>query len=42
MLGWVGGIVVLVVAHTYREEGEDEVIRIISARKATIHERQYL
>ena len=36
----VGGVVVLLVAHTYREEGDDEVIRIISARKATNHERQ--
>jgi len=39
-LGLVGGVVVLLVAHTYREEGDDEVIRIISARKATNHERQ--
>lgn len=39
-LGLVGGIVVLLVAHTYREESDDEVIRIISARKATAHERQ--
>ena len=35
-----GGIVVLLVAHTfYGEEGE-EVIRIISARKATPHDRK--
>lgn len=39
-LGLVGGIVVLLVAHTYREEEHGEVIRIISARKATRHERQ--
>jgi uncharacterized DUF497 family protein len=40
-LGLVGGVVVLVVAHTYREDGwGDEVIRIISARKATAHERR--
>lgn len=39
-LGLIGGIVVLLVAHTYREESDDEVIRIISARKATAHERQ--
>lgn len=39
-VGLVGGVVVLVVAHTYREDqvGE-EVIRIISARKATRNER---
>ena len=39
-LGLVGGVVVLPVAHTHREEGDDEVIRISSARKATNHERQ--
>ncbi len=38
-LGLAGGIVVLLVAHTYREESGEEVIRIISARKATAHER---
>jgi len=37
--GMVGGVVILV-AHTYREEGSDEVIRIISARKATPQERK--
>lgn len=39
-LGLAGGILVLLVAHTYREEGEEEVVRIISARKATPHERK--
>jgi len=40
-LGLAGGLVVLLVAHTYREEDSgQEVIRIISARKATAHERQ--
>lgn len=40
-LGLVGGVVVLLVAHTYREDDQgDEVIRIISALKATRHERQ--
>ena len=29
----------LLVAHTVRNEGEDEVIRIISARKASRKER---
>ena len=38
--GLAGGIVVLLVAHTYREEGGEEVIRIICARKATPHERK--
>ncbi len=40
-LGSVGGVVLLLVAHTYgyvAESGE-EVIRIISARKASRHER---
>ena len=39
-IGCVAEIVVLVVAHTYREEGGDEVIRIISARKASRSERR--
>ncbi len=38
-LGLAGGIVILLVAHTYREEGGEEVIRIISARKVTARER---
>jgi uncharacterized protein len=38
-LGLAGGIVVLLVAHVYREEGGEEMIRIISARKATANER---
>ena len=32
--------VVLLVAHTYRGNDEDEVIRIVSARKATPRERR--
>ena len=39
-LGLVGGIVVLLVAHTTYEENGEEVIRIISARKATPRERR--
>ncbi len=39
-LGLVGGIVVLLVAHTVCEEDEEEIVRIISARKATSHERR--
>jgi uncharacterized protein len=38
-LGLVGGVVLLLVAHTVGNEGEDEVIRIISARKASRMER---
>lgn len=39
-LGSAGGLVLLVVAHTYREVGEEEAVRIISARKATKRERR--
>ncbi len=38
-VGMVSGTV-LFVAHTYREEAGDEVIRLISARKAIAHERR--
>lgn len=38
-VGSVGGMTVLLVAHTYRTEGGEEMIRIISARKATPRER---
>ncbi len=38
-IGWIENIIVIVVVHTYREDGPDEVIRIISARRATSHER---
>ena len=34
-IGMVGGIVMLMIAHTVRDEGSDEIIRIISARRAT-------
>jgi uncharacterized DUF497 family protein len=39
-LGLVAGIVLLLVAHTVRNEEEDEIIRIISARKAIRKERK--
>jgi len=39
-LGLVGGLVILLVAHTYEDEGGEEVIRIVSARKATPRERE--
>jgi uncharacterized DUF497 family protein len=38
-VGMIQGLIVLV-AHTYRAEGDEEVIRIISARKATPAERR--
>jgi uncharacterized protein len=40
-LGLVGGMVLLLVAHLYRDsDSGDEAIRIISARKATVQERR--
>ncbi len=39
-MGQVGGLLILVVAHTYTEQDGDETIRIISARKATRLERK--
>jgi uncharacterized protein len=38
-LGLVGGVILLLVVHTAREDGPDEVIRLISARRATRKER---
>jgi hypothetical protein len=44
-VGAVQGLVILVVAHTVTEEGAEggsvEIIRIISARRATPRERQH-
>jgi uncharacterized protein len=39
-LGSAGGNFLLIVAHTALNEAEDEIIRIISARKATRKERK--
>ena len=39
--GWViRDLIIVVVVHTYRVRGDEEVIRIISARKATRGERR--
>ena len=38
-IGMVKGIQVLLVAHTLSESGEEEIVHIISARKATPQER---
>lgn len=38
-VGMVSGAVLLV-AHTYRDEADDEMIRLISARKAIARERR--
>lgn len=39
-VGLSGGVVVLLVVHTHRDEGGEEYTRIISARKATPQERR--
>lgn len=40
-IGRVANLVVLVVVHTSRDESGEEIIRIISARKATARERKF-
>ena len=40
-LGMIGGVILVLVAHTYRDENGEEVIRLISARKATPLERTF-
>ena len=39
-IGLVHGVLILVVVHTLEERGDEEIIRIISARKATPRERK--
>jgi len=36
----VGSVVILVVIHTYGEVNGEEIVRLISARKATKRERR--
>ncbi len=38
-LGMVNGVIVLMVIHTEDDDGYDELVRIISARRATPRER---
>lgn len=38
-IGMAEGVVILLVAHTIMESGQQEIIRIISARRATRKER---
>lgn len=38
-IGMAGGLLLLLVVHTFRGQEDDEVTRIISARKATPRER---
>ena len=40
-LGLIDGMIIVLVVHTYREAQGDEVIWIISARKATPTERRW-
>ncbi len=39
-IGSVDDVTVLLVAHTFQDQAEDEVVRIISARRATRRERK--
>lgn len=39
-IGEIAGVALVLVAHAVREGQNDEVIRIISARRATRHERK--
>ena len=42
VIGRAGGILVLIVAHTIDDEGDEEIVRIFSARKVTRREgRRY-
>jgi uncharacterized protein len=40
-IGAVDGRVIITAVHTYRIEGADEIIRIISARRADAQERKH-
>ena len=40
-MGQVGGLIIIVVIHTYIEKNGQEIIRIISARKATKQEGKH-
>ena len=39
-IGMIEDVLLIVAVHAYRIEGLDEVIRMISARRATSHERK--
>jgi uncharacterized DUF497 family protein len=39
-IGMADGVLLLLVAHTFEDEDEEEVVRIISARKANAQERR--
>ncbi len=40
-IGSAGGVLLLLVVHTMDGQSEDEVFRLISARKAEKHERRW-
>jgi uncharacterized protein len=39
-IGMVQGVLLLLVVHTLEDEDEEEIVRIISAREVTAHERR--
>jgi uncharacterized protein len=39
-IGMVSGLVLIIVGHTYWDDEDEEVVRIITARKATRKERR--
>jgi len=39
-IGVIGKVTIVLVAHTWKVQGSDEIIRVISARKATPNERK--
>jgi uncharacterized DUF497 family protein len=39
-IGMAGGVLLLLVSHTFEDEDGEEVVRIISARKANAQERR--
>lgn len=39
-IGYLNNVLTVLVAHTVRDEDGEEIIRILSARKATPHERR--
>lgn len=39
-IGLVEDVLLLLVAHTLGSEGDEEIVRIISAREVTVHERR--
>lgn len=39
-IGMIGAVVIVVVVHSYPDADDDDVVRIIGARKATTHERR--